>query len=131
MANNPETPQNSISTETTATGKKEPGKQKDFWIGFGGSIGGNLLMYGVIYGLGNGVDYVLRSIFTALKINQITGIFSLILGCLPWVANIVAIILLLKYKRPRIVLGILASYAIPILAGLVFAAYCFVSLANS
>jgi hypothetical protein len=124
MSGSPETVQNGATSEPLASVKEKPRKHVDFWIGFGGSIVGNILLFIVSYGLlpliGNS-NYANSTLIMILSFLS-TGI--------PWVLNVAAIILLLLFKRPRIVLGILASYAIPVLAGLCWVGYCFMSGVN-
>ena len=101
--------------------KDSPFKHGDFWLGFFGSI-------------------VVNSLIAALGIFASTSNFSsselvgFLLGALPWVLNIGAIILFLVIKRSRIVLGILFAYAVGfalvLIAGLFIAVVCFYSLSK-
>lgn len=120
MTENPDLPSNEITPEPVTAIEKQPGKWKDFWIGFIGSIAVNIILSFLI----NGFNTLISS--TLLKDYGKSPIYWIMLA-LPWILNILAIILLLVFKRPRIVLGTLASYAIPIVIALCFVAFCFVT----
>lgn len=101
-------------------------KKKDFWIGLLGSIVGNLLLVGLyilIMNLAQGPSQ--REGMTSILLS----IATVIVGLLPWVLNIAAIIVALIVHRNWIAFGILASYgallALAVVAGIVFTIVCF------
>src|SRR4030067_340970 len=83
-------------------------QQGDFWLGFCGSIVLNVLIFFI----------------TANMINNWVV-------CLPWAANFGAIILPLVLRRPRITLGVLASYVLGFVLALVTTVVVCFSLTNS
>ena len=107
-------------------------KRRDFWLGFGGSIVGNILlsalssclttMLPTLFTIGDTQGYISPS--TRLTISIFLGGFGL-----PVLVNIGVLIFVLVRRRHRIVLGMLASYglffALALIAGLVIAIVCF------
>lgn len=124
---NPEVIEKPPAPEGYYTDKKK--KKADFWIGFVGSIVGNVLLallyFGAMFFLGSG-----KSVNSTLPV-VITGIISAIGSLLPWALNIAAIIIVLVKHRQWIAFGILASYgaalALAIIAGIALTIWCFAS----
>jgi len=121
---NPEVLDNTPKSDNHIADKSN--KRKDFWLGLIGSIVGNLLLVGLyilIMNLANGPTQ--REGTTLILWN----VASSIVGLLPWVLNIGAIIVSLVVQRNGIALGILASYgaalALAVVAGIVFTIVCF------
>lgn len=83
-------------------------KHRDFWLGFIGSIVLNLVIGGLII-----LAFALNGYFqNTTNPGNAPGILANLTFILPWVVNIAAIVLALVIRRPAIVLGILASYAV-------------------
>ncbi len=100
----------------------------DFWIGFGGGILGNILFGLIIFLIS---PLIGRTTPENYLLALVISIGKIILNLLPWVANIIAIIMLLVFHRKWIVFGLLAVYGVglvlAIIAGLVLTAICFSS----
>jgi hypothetical protein len=106
--------------------------RRDFWIGFIGSIVGNLVL-ALIFGA---LSIVYASAVSRVSEQGNTAdiVFSILLiavNILPWVVNIAVIVVSLVKHRSGIALGMLASYGLAIalatIAGVLFVAYCFIS----
>ncbi len=103
-------------------------QKKDFWIGFGGSIVGNVLL-----ALLQTLIAPMRRRTPGSASPQTMGMFivSTIISLLPWLINFAAIVVPIILGRKWIAFGILASYgaglALAIIAGIIFTIVCFVS----
>lgn len=104
--------------------------KRDFWLGLVGCVLGN----GFLMGLGILASWLImqseiQNPGTTVIPAQYNEIGGLLFTFLPWLLNIGAIILFLVLRRPRVVLGILAGYAVgfilSLLAGVVFMVICF------
>lgn len=115
------------------TDKKK--KKMDFWLGFGGSFIGNVLLI-LLYLAA--MPYIISNQFRTPTGGSTTTILADIANeiiiLLPWVLNIGAIIVSLILHRRYITFGILASYGaalvLTIIAGIVFTILCFASGLN-
>ena len=112
--------------------KKRQGK-RDFWMGFIFSIVLNGLYAAVLAAVTFGyINNLYESIGRSAEYEEPLFI---ILNILPWLGNIAALVFFALKKRSGIVLGILASYGaalgLALVAGIILAAPCFISLTSN
>ena len=106
-------------------------KRRDFWLG----VGLFFLLNIVLYGINFAVSLVLSSISLPYETTSTfnTILFNAILGFLPFIINIGALIFL-AFKRPQMALGMLAGFgislAIVVCLFLITLVVCFVALGS-
>lgn len=102
-------------------------KRKDFIIGFIGWLVGNALFAGAIF-------LALSAVNSTITDDQIVPLLISCCQLLPLVANLGALVYL-SVARKWIALGMLGAFgallALVVLAGVIFAAYCFVAGAGA
>jgi hypothetical protein len=114
MSENPDLPKDEIVPEPEPAKENKPSKTQDFWAGFISSVILNLVLFSLVNGP-----------FVGWLAAHRGSLGYWIVMVFPWVLNIVALILLLVYRRPRIVVGILASYVLLFIIIMCQTASCF------
>ena len=96
-----------------AKGKvRPPGYWRDFWLGFAGTVAGNIVL----------------AIVSQAALGSNPSAFGSVASLAPWVLNILALVVF-AIVRPRVAIGMLVAYAtglaLALLAGIFLLVLCF------